>query len=131
MTAYGFQQNLFPVIQSMKSKKNEDSIKAVTMALGYSMVIYIALSVLTIYTFGSILKPDIIDNVGDEINHDWESALLRIAFAIVIVCHIPYVFFAGKESFLILIDEYDRQSISKALDNSLLNQIANRMSKIK
>jgi hypothetical protein len=76
------------------------------------MLLYITLSVLSIYTFGSSLHPDVINNVSTEINHDWESITLRIAFAIVIICHIPYVFFSGKEALLILIDEWDRKSIS-------------------
>jgi hypothetical protein len=41
--------------------------------------------------------------------------ILRIAFAIVIICHIPYVYFSAKESILTIIDEWDRQSISSSL----------------
>ena len=114
MTAYSFQFNLFPVLSSLKTKTNNNGIKAVILALGISMAIYVALSVLSIYTFGSTLKPDIIDNVGEKTT--WESIYLRIAFVIVIICHIPYVFFAGKGSFLVLIDEWDRSSISQTLD---------------
>lgn len=121
MTAYSFQFNLFPVIASMKTKSNGAGIKAVVIALAMAMTIYCALSILSIYTFGSMLKPDLIDNVGEETAHEWESITLRVAFAIVIICHIPYVFFSGKESFLILVDEWDRRSISKTLDTSLLN----------
>ena len=72
------------------------------------MLIYISLSILSIYTFGSRLDADVINNVSNEINHKWESITLRVAFAIVIVCHILYLFFSGKEAMLILIDELDR-----------------------
>ena len=94
---------------------------AIIFALVMAMMVYIALSILSIFTFGSHLKPDVISNVGEEVDHKWESITLRIAFAIVIVCHIPYVFFGGKESFLILIDEWDRRSISRSLDRSLVS----------
>lgn len=45
--------------------------------------------------------------------------MLRFMFMIVIACHIPFIFFSGKEGTLIVIDELDRGSISKALKHKL------------
>jgi hypothetical protein len=100
----------------MKGRSKNDGIKSIILALGMAMVVYISLSILSIYTFGSKLQADVIINVSNEVNHKWESITLRIAFAIVIICHILYLFFSGKEAMLILIDEWDRKSISKSLD---------------
>ena len=68
-------------------------------------------------TESSILK-----NVGKECNDDecpWESILLRSMFLLILACHIPFVFFSGKEAMLIMIDEINRKSISKALQHKL------------
>jgi hypothetical protein len=36
-----------------------------------------------------------------------------------LVCHIPFVFFAGKESFLILIEETWNKSLSKQIESNI------------
>ena len=37
------------------------------------------------------------------------------------MCHVPFVFYSGKESLLIVIDELNRKSISNALWHKLQN----------
>ena len=119
MTAYSFQFNLFPVIKSLKVKTQKQSYLTIILALSMAMGIYITFSMLAIYIFGSSLEPDVMQNVGGIVNHEVISAILRVAFAVVIVCHIPYIFFSCKEAFLIILDEYDQQTVSKELDRKL------------
>jgi hypothetical protein len=44
---------------------------------------------------------------------------MRILFVIVLIAHIPFVFFSGKEAVCIIIDEIDRKSISNSLDQRI------------
>jgi hypothetical protein len=38
---------------------------------------------------------------------------------IVLAAHIPFVFFSGKEALCIIIDEWDRKSVSKTLEERI------------
>ena len=45
--------------------------------------------------------------------------ILRLSFTILLLCHVPFIFFAGKESLLIIVDEITRRQISLNLDFSI------------
>ena len=70
------------------------------------------------FVYGSQLEENVHLNVGN-MKGRWESYLLRIIFLIVLGCHVPFIFFSGKESVLIFIDEIQRNSISKALQEKI------------
>lgn len=58
-----------------------------------------------------------LDNVDEEDNV--YSYIIRIAFLLVLACHIPYVFFPTKESFLIIFDEAKNSSMANAIKTKL------------
>lgn len=67
-----------------------------------------------IFMFGSLSKESVLSNVGDEDGHP-EAQFILIIYIVVLFCHIPYIFFAHKESMLVMFDEYDRKSLSKQI----------------
>lgn len=46
----------------------------------------------------------------------WWSLVLRIVFLIVVACHIPFMFFSGKETLLNMYYEITQRAISKVLE---------------
>ena len=83
--------------------------------------------------YGSLIEGDILGSISKAYPIDKEgkslpgavvypeSYVMQILFLIIIACHIPYLFFAGKEALLIIIDEYMRNSISATLSKKLLD----------
>jgi len=51
-----------------------------------------------------------------------EDYVMQFLFLIILACHIPYLFYSGKEAILIIIDELMRQSISLVLSKKLLQE---------
>ena len=78
-------------------------LDAVFMALIFTFLVYVSLGILSVYMFGSALNKSVLDNVDEEA--ETSSYVIRVAFLIVLACHIPYAFFPVKEALLILVDE--------------------------
>lgn len=83
------------------------------------MGIYIIVAFLSIYMYGSDLSSNVLDNVGAH-EGEWTSFVLSIIFLIVIGCHIPFIFFGGKDCFLNLYNELANRTISKNLERKLM-----------
>lgn len=99
---------------SLHDQTNENCLKATKGAISICAVIYTAVAFIGIAHFGSIINQNVLHNMAAEKEH-WESYLLRFVFLVVLICHVPFIFFVSKESMLIIIDEYQRKTISKAL----------------
>lgn len=50
---------------------------------------------------------------------------MQFFFLIILACHIPYLYFSGKEALLIAIDEVMRRSISLVLSKKALQEEIN------
>lgn len=116
--AYAYQINLFPTYNSLgANKSNKTGLDAVAVAQGLSIIIYVSLGVLSIYIFGSDLEASVLKNVDEEKNI--YSYIIRVAFLVVLGCHIPYIFFPTKESLLIIVDQATNASMTKAITDKL------------
>ena len=122
LVAFSFQQNLFPVYSSLALKTNQNCQKISTISISTVFLIYVFLSVVCVFLFGNQITAEgsnVIQNVNLEYQYDpshWEAFLLRILFGIVLACHIPFIFFSGKEAILIILSEISSRALSEALD---------------
>jgi hypothetical protein len=122
VVGYAFSFNLFPLYSSLQLKTNENCEAIISLSISFISVIYFVLSLVCAFLFGNTLikaDSDIMKNVNAEYSLDpdrWDSFVLRVLFMVVLTCHIPFMFFFGKESLLIMVDELVRRSISSALE---------------
>lgn len=97
-----------------------------------SGLIYTFISMLSIYMFGTNLKTDILDNIA--VIDGWVSTFLRTIFLFVLACHIPYIFFSGKDSVINLYLEIKNRKISEYLRKTrvsfTLDQLASMTSNL-
>jgi hypothetical protein len=89
-------------------------MKATGLALIFTFIIYVSTGLLSIHLFGSSIQSNVLVNVANEGNN-FLSLAVRVAFACVIACHVPYVFYYGKEGCSIVADELLNGSTSKQL----------------
>ena len=120
--AFFYQINTFPVFDALKEQTTEEFSKAQTRGLLFSILVYFMISFLGIYLFGPNLESSVLLNFGQPAYFNpntgkpyWESTVIQFAFMIVLLCHIPYLFYIGKESLCCLFDELHRRSISSVL----------------
>ena len=106
----------------MAQKNDQNYMVANNWGLILTWVIYVGVAVISVAMFGADVDSVVLDNIGTA-THDgkafWESYVTQFAFTILLACHIPFIFFAGKEGVLIIVDEKDRRSISNALFHKL------------
>ena len=126
LVAFSFTINLFPIFSALKIKTNENMGKSVVVSIALVSFLYTFLAITCMFLFGgqliSIKGGNIMSNVNNEYVLDsshWEAFVLRGLFMIVLACHIPFIFFSGKEALIIMIDETKSRKISKALDQRL------------
>ena len=141
-TNINFQNNLFPIHSNQVDKSIKSSAKIYAISLTIVPAVYIIVSVVSIFRYGQMTNASILDNIGElypyydfKLNAKtqkyemksqqgtklyYESYVMEFLFLIIIACHIPYIFFSGKEAMLIMIDELMRRSVSLVLSKKML-----------
>merc|ERR1712060_31247 len=69
------------------------------------------------YMFGDQLRPDLLANISTR--DGFLSVLIRIVYCVVLLFHLPYIFFTVKEYALVIFDEVQNKSLSEHLEQKL------------
>jgi amino acid permease len=118
IVAFSMQQNLFPMYNSLRVKTNKEALRATLYTVFICGCVYLAIPLLGLFFFGHVVDQNILNNIAVE-QDKVPSIVLRVIFLLVLGCHVPFIFFTGKESTLIIVDEIMRNSISKALSENI------------
>lgn len=116
-TAFNFQANLFPINSHAIDQSVQGTNKAISVTMIFVFSLYVVTATVGIYSFGTKLDTNMLADIGYPYSGKTysESYVMQALFLVILSCHIPYCFFSGKESILIIIDELMRKSLSYAL----------------
>ncbi|CDW91063.1 UNKNOWN [Stylonychia lemnae] len=117
LTAYGFMMSFFSIFSQLQVKKNSNAQKSLFLGMITCFVIFMALSVQAVTIYGENLQPNLFDNIQVETNIP--SLIMRVLFLPIFVFNAPFVFLAGKESLLMLIEDLTSDFISNSIKNRL------------
>jgi len=121
LCSYNFSFIEFPLYHALGPDRcKEKMLKAVGYGMVESTLIYASCGFLAVYLFGSSVSDNVLDNIDGETSV--VSFIIRFSFMILLACHIPYVFFLGKEGGCIVVDEVMTKSMSKSLEKRIMKE---------
>ncbi|CDW73860.1 UNKNOWN [Stylonychia lemnae] len=117
MTAYGFMMSFFSIFTQLQVKTESNGFKSLIIGMLACFAIFMILSTLAVTLYGNNLQPNLFDNIQVEANA--ASLIMRILFLPIFVFNAPFVFLAGKESLLMIIDDLTSDFISNSIKKRL------------
>jgi len=78
-------------------------------------ILYIAMGMMGSFLFGYKVQVDVFQNINES-GHVFLDIILESTFIVILAMHVPYIFYAVKETLLVMWDETDRRSISADLE---------------
>ena len=117
MMAFAIHFNLFPVFVELKSRSNWKFMQASIAAALFMFFSCSFLGICGSVMFGDDVDADFLRNL--EQREGTVFIICRISFCLVLIVHVPYIFYAAKECLLVSYDEIVNGSLSKKIDAKL------------
>ena len=115
MCSQSFQ--LYTIHSNMKNKSQSNTIKVITYSQIISFDFYILLGVSSVIIYGNDIQANLIKDLD---NNNLVNIGMSVLMLMILLVYSPPLLFKLKESLLILIDEYMRQSTSIILSKKAL-----------
>ena len=112
--AFCFQPCFFPLFTSLKDRTSHNGMKFTVASFGFAFFVYILISILSLFIFGSEVRSDVLINISKS-KYEFKYLLL-VMYLVISAMHMPMVFFAGKEAVLNIYIESKNHAISKHCD---------------
>ena len=117
--AFATQFIVFPTYTELERKSTERFSTVSIISVVLLSTAYLATAVCGLLIFGAATTPDLLENVATK--NGQVSLIIRLAYIVVLLFHIPYVFFAVKEYSLVMYDELQNRCLSIHLEEKLID----------
>jgi len=115
--AYAFQFMVFPAYTELENRSNSRFL----VSSMWSLIIYttamISTGIIAVLLFGKTVKTDLLENIGAR--SSGLSIFIRIIYCLILLFHLPYIFFALKEYVLVLYEELTVNKLTLNLETKL------------
>ena len=101
--SYSFHFIVFPAYSEMKEKSNWSFEQASLLGLSIYTVAIVATGFTGVLLFGASTKSDLLLNMGEKAGG--LSIFIRVIYCLILLFHLPYIFFALKEFILVMYEE--------------------------
>ena len=115
--AYSFQFIVFPCYSELENRSNWRFEQASLWGLLIYTTAMIVTGITGVLLFGAEVKSDLLLNIGEKAGG--LSIFIRIIYCIILVFHLPYIFFALKEYVLVMYEEISSSTLSNHLESKL------------
>ena len=94
---------VFPAYTELDNRSNSRFAWSSAISIVIYTVALISTGIVSVLLFGKELKPDLLDNVATR--KSGVSIFLRCVYCLILLFHLPYIFFTVKEYTLVMYDE--------------------------
>ena len=119
--AFSIQFMTFPTYVELERRSTSRYATVSIISNSMYAVAFVLVAIIGVLLFGEEISPDLISNISMRAGK--VSVMLRIAYCLILLLHIPYYFFTIKEYTLVIFDECVNRSMSQHLEMKLAESV--------